>query len=387
MVTTDLRQSLGGSSWERLPLQLPGAPVLGRGGDGRAHAHSVAQVVSQSLRRPADFPSIADAMVTGDQVALVVDPSLPSAASVVRGAAEFLAQHDPETLHVQLWADPAERTVEAITRELQSVSVATKVWVHDPADREALRYVAADAAGDPVYLARAVVDSDLVIPLLAVRQNDADRWLHRCGIWPMLCDAQTQRRCSEVGYQPGLSAAQTVGVHVAVLVSPTAEGHAAAISCGTVRYLGDLLAAAESQNEHVEDETWPTAELIVAMIEGRDQQTWENVARAIIAASRHVEAGGAIVAWSEIQTEPPVAWQRAMADEASVRDWPSAVADVARDHRIYVRPGAAIESMGLAAIDDLAQLRQLAGQFSSVGVLRSAPLHVGPAVVFGGVDE
>lgn len=380
MLTPDLRQSLGGVAWERLPLQLAGSPVLGVGGHPAAHLQSVRQVVAECLARPDDFPSIADAMVSGDQVTLIVDPALPSAAAVIGGAVDFFARHDAHSVTVQFWAGVSDVVVDAVRDRLVSVAIPTSIAIHDPTDREALRYVAADAAGDPVYLARSIVDAHLVVPLLAVRQNDADRWQHRAGIWPMLCDLATQVRSTEPNYVAGLSATETVGVYVAILVSPDQHGGAASIACGTPRHLGDLLASAESQNEHVDDETWPTAGLVIAMLEGPGQQTWDDLGRAIVAASRHVDANGVIVAWTDIQDDPPVDWQCALAEDSEVRSWASVVSDVMRDHRIYVRAGGSVESLGFAAIDDLAELRQLAGQFDSVGVLRSSPLHVAASV-------
>jgi nickel-dependent lactate racemase len=84
------------------------------------------------------------------------------------------------------------------------------------------------------------------------------------------------------------------------------------------------------------------ASLVVATIEGgREHQTWENLGRALFAASQAVDDGGAIVLCTNLDCKPGPALQRL----TSMRDADSLLHELRRDRSSDATPAALLAEM------------------------------------------
>jgi nickel-dependent lactate racemase len=162
-----------------------------------------------------------------------------------------------------------------------------------------------------------------------------------------------------------------------------------------------VLAVLAGQTEAVEragrergEEQWKStiggrADLIVAALSGSDrEQTWLNVARALAAALRVVEEGGAIVVCSDLREAagPAVRWLAATetpetalreivherpADALAAAELLEAVSR-ARVYLLSGLPPTIVEDIGLSPIEGSEQLQRLIAQHSSCIVLANA---------------
>ena len=168
-----------------------------------------------------------------------------------------------------------------------------------------LSYLAADDKGDPIYINRHLVDADVVLPIGCMRLSSTPGYFGvNAAIYPTFSDTATIDRFRATDADPSSDEvacrrrdadeiAWLLGVLLTIQVVPAAAGGVLHIVAGTadsVERRGAMLckAAWEYEVPH-------RAPLVVAAIEGPDeQQTWENVGRAIAAASRVVADDGTI---------------------------------------------------------------------------------------------
>ena len=141
----------------------------------------------------------------------------------------------------------------------------------------------------------------------------------------------------------------------------------------------------------------PAAPLLIASLDGGiQQQTWANAARGFTAAARYVAPGGTIVLWTEMQDLPsgcllelggeePIDFD-ARADDPMVAEdefpaWDASngiargIQRIAANHRLLIRSkleDEVIESVGLAAIGNSAELNRLISGVQSCAVLPAA---------------
>ncbi|MEM9586572.1 MAG: hypothetical protein AAGA03_04770 [Planctomycetota bacterium] len=299
----------------------------------------------RSLTQPLGFPSIDQALVPGDRVALAIDPSLPDLVPVVSGLIDAFQGCQLAGIDLVVWDEADESTLSHLEASFGDRHTIIR---HRCDDREALRFVAADDDGEPLLMCRALVDAEFAVPVVARRSLDRMLGRHLAGVFPMLADSATRTRfrhamgkagqamqlasedatrsasgdsedslaneppsiaideegCDLDGFRQ-LARTPSVdwllGVQVMVTVVSDSDGHAAAVQAGTL----DEIAKAAGPLRLGQDEFPPQTEMLVASLDGAaDQQTWINVARAARAASRYVLPDGLIVVWSDIAVPP-----------------------------------------------------------------------------------
>ena len=140
------------------------------------------------------------------------------------------------------------------------------------------------------------------------------------------------------------------------------------------------------------------APIVVATLDGgSQQQTWENAARAAVAASRYTGDGGTIVLWTEINQAPegklstldefvPDAADAnaAVLEDGQEDQFPTWVgvdavartlARVCEDYHVMLHsalPREAVEGMGLGVVETADELGHLCSTFDTCGALRAA---------------
>ncbi|WP_146581795.1 transcriptional regulator [Neorhodopirellula pilleata] len=432
VAAADYRHAVPGEMWELSPASIVG-PISYRSEPRDNSSASVAKLATSSLATPVDFPSIDAAILDGDHVALAVDPNVPQVGDVIEGVIEALSGCQAGRISIVLWPETSAMVVESLKTRFQNVDPdasdvsppsggpAVTVIRHEPQMRSLMRYVAADADAEAIYLSRDLVDADFAIPIVAARAADAIGRLDKTGVFPMFADSSTTRRYQggilptftggddtidedvESASEPQSNASVTasnaavnevgflLGIQLMIVVSSKVDGLVGRILAGTPDAIRHEL---ETLHAVVETETSPKAGLVIAALDGdATAQTWANVARAAIAAAEHTEGEGMIVIWSRIDHAPNEVWQ----SELGPDDWESTprsvdefndwhgervlarrLAMLLSDHRILLHSelaSADVEALGVGVIGSVEELRKLGESFQGAGVIRAAQFH------------
>lgn len=436
----DYRHAVAGEPWELCPVAITG-PIQYRSSPRDDSFEATRNLAEMSLQTPLDYPAIHDAILEGDHVALAVDPNVPRVAQVIAGALDVLKSSQAGRVSIVLWSEASDDCYESLTRRFQTVAadgidaldtagagMNITVVRHTPRDRRAMRYVAADADAEPIYLARDLVDADFTLPILTARATDAAERSDKAGVFPIFADASTmQRYQTTVAKDESETMADEVGwllgVQLVMMVSSNAAGSVARILTGTpaaIRAELDTLHAGQT-GDGGEHETRPHAELVVAALDGdATVQTWANVARAAVAANRHTEGDAAIVIWSQLDQPPDARWQQDLSwrhdpmdshdvesddsrdnptdprdhaitehDPAAARDfadwstdraWARKLGELLQTHRVFLHSKLAdadVESLGMGIIRSVEELHRLGQTCQAAGMLRAAQFQAG----------
>ncbi|PAY19565.1 hypothetical protein CKO51_10625 [Rhodopirellula sp. SM50] len=360
-------------------------------------------VVADTLRAltaPDDFPPIEAAIVAGDRVALAVDPNVPDVDAVIEGVLRMLRSTPAEHIEIVVWDEATDQTLQRI----RAAAGEHTVIPHQSDIRESLCYLAADVDAEPIYLNRALVDADFVLPIVAIRPFNLSQRRDLTGVFPSLSDSATRTRFADkissgVASSPAMKSGNTIaeevpwllGVQLILGVTANSNGAAGEIHAGTLEALAKRITPTLRRPDPVP----PAAELVVAALDGdAQQQTWENVARAADAALAYALPDATIVIWSSLDQppegallaidhddeDPPETTQHGDDSETlPPRDRFSELARtlkrVAEKHRLMLHsnlPREVVEPLGLGVIESPHELANLSRHFQSCGVLRAA---------------
>jgi nickel-dependent lactate racemase len=386
-----------------LTLELSDEQLVGTCGTPPAEPIAdVAEAVDRALAEPIEFPTLASAVLPGDKVALVLTDSVPQAAIIVARLVDTLIAVGVDPADITLVRDAAgEATSDGPLHLLPGdVRDAIGTTLHDPADRGAMGYVAAAANGDPIYINRAIYDADLAITVGTLRLDSSlgDHGIYS-GVFPTFSDTATLNRyralkAGEPKEHERLrksadEAGWLVGTPFTIQVVPGPGDTVLQVLAGETR-------AVFREGHRQCDEAWSQsiprrADLVIATITGPQQQTWENVARALADAAHAVRSGGAIAVCTNLADEPGDALKRvAGADDPAAalaaigkhkpRDLPAAAEIVkALDRgKVYLLSRLneeLVENLGLLPVE-ASQLSRLASRHESCLVLENAQYAV-----------
>lgn len=354
-----------------------------------------AAAITAALASPLDFPPFSRATVAGDRIALVLDPGLPQTESLVAGVVHALLENGSDANDISIVCtrtngnvksrDPASLLPDEIRRGVRVVR-------HDPTDANSLAYLAATKSGDPIYVNREIGDADVVLPIGKFRLESANGEARaHAGVFPAFFDEATAQRISgspgRHRHEEAGEATWLLGIHFAIQVVPGRGDSVLQILAG------DLNSVAKRGHEICQS-AWRfdvprRASLVVATIDGgQQQQTWENLQRALLVASQAVEDDGAIVICCDMTNVPAPSRQRAVGSPDIERDYGrftselpdddplSSLVDEVNGHvRVYLLSGLdedIVEDLGMACIQSTDEIARLAQQHDSCIVVESA---------------
>lgn len=363
-----------------------------------------AAAVADALHQPLEYPPLSKSTTPGDRVVLALDRSVPRAAEITAAVVHSLvhAGVDPDGISV-LWSpfdadaqagDPCRLIDEPLRERITLLT-------HDPAERALLAYLAATDAGEPILLNRAIHDADLVLPIGCLHDEAAAGYygIHT-PVYPAFSGQKTLQRYRSLGslhgrgeYKRGLvdevnQVAWLLGINLTIQIVPAAGSsvlHVLAGQSEAVRRRGrELYRAAWSRPVP------RRASLVVAAIEGdASNQTWQNFGRAIDAAVKLVEDGGAIAVCCDLAAGLGPAMQRmvgARSRRAAVRRisrerpedaLPAAQLARALDRcKVYLLSrldASDVEELEMIPVADGGELARLARRHKSCILLNNAP--------------
>jgi nickel-dependent lactate racemase len=281
-------------------------------------------------------------------------------------------------------------------------------WLtHDPLDDSQLSFMGVAPSGEGVYLNRALWDADLVIPLSMARlPGRLDRRGRFAGLYPTYSAERTierfrmpraahtraERRAQRKETD---QAAWMLGVRLVVDVVPAAGGQVLHVVAGDVDALAERskMLSAEAWAHEVADRV----RLVVASVGGdQPQQTWDNVARALVAAERVVTDDGVIALCTNLAEEPGPSLSKLSGDKDLAAAWREIQHDATPDARVAaqvarsLRRGTVyllsqldaelVESLGFAPVEAAGDIARLAKRFDSCILLADAQ-YARPTVV------
>lgn len=378
---------------------------------GEPHGESLADpaaAVEAALAEPLNFPPLKQATVPGDRIVLALESGVPQGATLVAAVASHLVREGSSPDRLVVLAESAaahERDPREVLPDAWRGEVALEVHAPDAQGRLAL--LASSHDGKPVYLNRTMLDADLVVPIGCLR-DEASIGYHGPygGLFPAFADSKTQQR-----YHKPLAprtARQTLatqreeidevgwllGAQFTLQALPGGGGRLLRVLAGEI---GEVFRAGSAAYSAAWKCSVPRrASLVVALLSGEpEQQTWDNVGRALAAASRVVAHGGAIALCTRLTAEPgPAVAGLSQADDleaARKRIGREAASDALpatelvramEQGKVYLLSGldeSLVEDLGLAPMTEPEDVERLARRHESCIVLANAQ-YVVPSV-------
>ena len=316
-----------------LNLTLPEERILASYGPavGEPLDDLVASVAAAMLD-PIGYPPLTQAVVSGDRIAVPLDPSIPKPQLLVAGllgplCEAGIAPHDITILTTHpikgKQEDPRNELPEMISKHVDLV-------IHDPDNREELGFIATSAENQPIYLNRAIQDADVVFPIgcLRPRASLAYHGIHTV-LFPTYADRATMKRYQKASnedsdvarrrrVEESKEAAWLLGLHATIQVIPGSGNSIVQILAGDPNKIEELgIQRVEAVHQH---EVGQQAQLVIVGVDGDEsQQTWENIARAVQAGLSAVTEGGIIAICCELAKVPPSGSAlRQLTDEAEL---------------------------------------------------------------------
>lgn len=345
--------------------------------------------VRAALAAPKGFPPLVAATAPGDTVAIAFAGDVPHANVVLRGTVEALLEAGVPPAMITIVSLQKIEEREALENELAALNAeGVKFELHDPDDEQSIAMVGVNSAKEPLRLNRTLAEADLVLPVSAQRlpeggQHDESKFV---GLFPQFSNRETTARVRlESGNEsPKVQkrlraeadeAGWLLGVQMTVSVVPGAHGGVAAVLAGDPDEV--LRTGVELTREIWERTAAEQGDLVIAAVAGDErEQTWDNLARAVAAASLVVAPGGAIAVCSELATPPTGPLQRLREavdfgevqrelsrDEANEAHPALVLAKALEEGPVYLRsklPSEVVESLGMTAIESDAELARLA---------------------------
>jgi hypothetical protein len=335
-------------------------------------------------------------------VAVAVGAGVPAVEDVLRGVFEALEDAGVDlALTTVVSVQPATELVrlQSAPGPLKRLLADVGLQRHDPDDEAALAMVAVASGGVPLRLNRTLAESDVVLPVVAAHLDPAGNgaFAKFAGLFPEFSNRETLDRFSAIrsGASPKKRAELTaeideagwllgVGLMVDVVAGP---GGAACVLAGEPGSVAR--AAADRWRSIWEKPVAQQGDLVIAALAGaEDEQTWENLARALVAAEHVLRPDGAIAVCSNLADMPCGAFETLV----DAVDWDAVQRDLRRDAGHNARPALAlaralergpvflksrlppevVESLGMTPIETDAELSRLASSREHCVVIEEA---------------
>ncbi len=273
----------------------------------------VAGAVDRALAEPLELPPLSQVALPGDRVVLALDRGVPQAAKIIERTVVALMAAGVSAEEITLLrtlSDVESGAADPLGELPEEIRQAIIQSIHDPSHRPSLSYLAASADARPIYIHRAIQDADLVISIGCLRLEDSLGYYGiGSSIFPTFSDrAQVDRyrtpKAVEAREREKLrkqvdEVSWLLGTQFTIQVVPGAGSEVLHVLAGDLQ-------AVFRQGSRLCDEAWSysvpqRASLVVATINGdATQQTWENVGRALAAASRAVTEDGAVAICTDL---------------------------------------------------------------------------------------
>jgi nickel-dependent lactate racemase len=370
----------------RLEVEVPQSQVISIQREPAAPPLAdLAAAVRAALETPLWFPPLRRALTPDDHVTIVVDEYLSHLPELLAPLLEHITKAGVTPDAIALLCSPPA-TSQAWLDDLPDAFQDVRVEVHNPTERRRLSYLATTARGRRIYLNRTAVDAD---QLVVLARRGYDPLLGYSGsegaLYPALSDDQTRQELAdqlsmaapeEKAWPVRKEAAEVAWLLGAPFMVQVIEGAGEDI----IHVLGGLADSGE-EGQRLLNARWRVevdrpADLVIAAVSGpSERHTFDDMARAVAAASRVVKPKGRIILLLEAQPalgpgakilggseDAAGALKRLGKDKpldmASAYQW----AHASQQASLYVLsgvPAEAVEDMFAMPLDDAGQVQRL----------------------------
>jgi hypothetical protein len=358
-------------------------------------------VIREGLSCPVDYPPLNQTVFSGDKVAIAVQSGLPQPLTVLEELLKQLQEAEISGEDIVVVVGPATaRSIGMPEKEIEAAVNANSneaplpnpqriggnlvnVMVHCSTSPAAVSYLAANAAGEPIYLNRSLVDADVVLPV-GFSQPGYDQVLDT--LYPEFSTSETQRRLgsgklskTEIKTEVSL-ANDTLGSFFSIQVVARPGGQVHRVISG------ERMAVRALASRHA-DQVWTyqgpvNFDIVVATVEGvSGSASWDDFVQAVIASGRISVSNAPIVVWSDLATKPGKTIRQALLsqfDDSVGRKLPPKLVDlidVLQTHPIFLHSQLSrdeVESLGLGYLDSATQINRIGESFERGVLLRDA---------------
>lgn len=371
-----------------------------------AHAESaklnLQQHLDAAVARPLNYPALAESVFPGDRVAIAVQSGLPDAAKIVQavlqqlfengiGAEDVIIVLHPEAaegfgfsaaeFESDLKQNPSDNG-HLIVQNFAGKQLAFQV--HQSTDKTYVSYLAANEAGDPIYLNRQLVDADVVLPIGFPTAGDESS--NEDCLYPGFSSSEVKERFSGDEMSSKAQADEielandTLGSFYSIQVVHGPGGKIEKILSGA----RDSVRAASRQ---VVDEVWKYAgpqnsAVTVATIETIcSKASWDDFIRAVLMAGQVSNDEAPIIVWSDLEGKPSRQIRNALMEQfeaGSPRKLSSELkklAGIVQEHPVYLHSKLSrneVEALGLGYVDSAAEINRIAENCEKGIVVRDA---------------
>ncbi len=311
---------------ERLNLDFSATQLLAHVGQPTSEPlDDVVAAVAASLADPLDFPPLQQSVLPEDKVAIAVDGGIPQPELVIAGVVQALRQArvQPERITIVLAETASDLASDELALPVHDRD-RVRIERHHSQLPGGLAYLAASDAGDPIYVNRAILDADFVIPVGCGRLQTTS---NRVGVFPQFSDAATQLRCLQENQSSSASkaskkrgrceleqAAWLLGAPLAVEMIPGGHDQVLGILSGARESVER--AAVRAVERVWRSEVPQQASLVIACLSGKSHQTWADLVHVIAATAELVDSeGGSLAVCTQLAEAPGPALQRILGGE------------------------------------------------------------------------
>jgi nickel-dependent lactate racemase len=270
----------------------------------------------KSLISPLDFPPLDQTVLPDDRVVMAVDPSAPCVAEMVAEVCLALQGRGLSSGQMVVLQPKPPAGVAAVDprRLLPEEDQDQMGWIcHDSTDDKAHAYLATTARGERIYLARELVEADVVLTLGGVGFDSllGLKGTHSA-FYPALSNQETIEKTRGEGHwelepddvrplrQTIDEVAWLLGSLFSVQVVPGAGGGATEVIAGSNESV--LRRGRQLLLEYWRVPVPERVDLVIASVENAEgASTWDQVGAALAAAQRIVARGGRIVLLSDLE--------------------------------------------------------------------------------------
>jgi nickel-dependent lactate racemase len=354
------------------------------------------EVANNGLNNPTEFPALSDTIFSGDTLAIAVEPDLPKCGELLHALLSYLRTN---TL---LSANDITIVYGGNTNQFKSLTLPEQLAgifnddlnfeVHLPEESEKQAFLATAENGEPIRFNKTLVDADIVIPLSVQLPNtlsDHSGFYH-C-LYPTFADHAAQSQTSKDSTlnetqpsQDAITTAEMLGVQFIIKVTPGIGDEIAGFAAGEIKTLASQLDSSEQRYP-----AWDAAQLTVGTISGHTScNSWETIARALNTLADVTLESGTIVLCTEMAEEMPSILNALRAPD-SPEDIEYHLEQQASPHLQIARTlfqlrdlfhicllsnhnPAEVESLGIAPIEDVAQIQKLVDASPSVNCIIDA---------------
>jgi nickel-dependent lactate racemase len=370
---------------------------------GPAQCAGLSKKVRTALESPLDFPALSQVCIPGDNVVVALDRHTPCAAELVVEIWTMLESRGVDAAAVEILQPAALDSVPLVDPRLnlpEPVKSQFRWTIHDPTDPKRQAYLAATARGERIYLARELVEADVVLSVGMIAYDPVLGYRGTSSVfYPGLSNTEAVIRSrgeghSELGPDDERPLRQLIdeiawllGTQFSIQVLPASGGGAADIVAGAydrVFRKGKQLLAGYWQVA-----LDARADMVVAAVDADSAgHGWDQIGAALATARNLVAKGGKIVLLSELDAEPEIGIElirksesprsalapirkTAPVDMISARQFASA-ADWARVYLVSKLPAGMVDELFMVPIENDRELARLLGGEDSCVILGSA---------------